>query len=99
MDYILKSVTANSLVIIDELCRYDQFHGSLLFDNLLIILTLLTHFRSTNANDGQRIAWKICEQLVQINGPKIKDFTENTPDIEVHNKTILLVSKYEINII
>lgn len=44
MNYILRNVTPNSLVIIDELCR------------------------STNATEGERIALRVCEQLLGVFG-------------------------------
>lgn len=44
MNYILRNVTPNSMVIIDELCR------------------------STNATEGERIAVRVCEQLLGVYG-------------------------------
>lgn len=55
MCYILRNVTARSLVVIDELCR------------------------STNDVEGERIARRVCEQLLGVCGSSGQDGGETAP--------------------
>lgn len=61
MEYILKNITPNSLVLADELCR------------------------STNPKEGKIIAWKICEQIIKMNGMGNNGIYFNNSNLNLEN--------------